>query len=80
MSKRKFMLCKYPTQGFGEKSGKFYLLDMFGNRYDITDEYDKVLEQMDKSVTINGETFCKETISELVETLQVRYDTSIENW
>ena len=80
MNERKFMLCKYPAQGFGEKSGKFYLLDVFGNRYDITDEYDKTMRQMNKCVTINDEMFCENTLQELVEILQVRYNTDIENW
>ena len=51
--KRKFMLCQYPKNGFGGKCGKYYLLDMYGNMYDIENEYDKVLGEMELVVRIN---------------------------
>lgn len=37
--------CAYPTNGFGGKSGMAYLLDQFGNIYDLNSEYDSVLEE-----------------------------------
>lgn len=78
--KRKFMLCQYPDNGFGEKNGSFYLLDVFGNRYDIVNEYDKVLDEMNKLVVINEHPYCESTISRLIETLEERFDTKIEKW
>ena len=48
MKNRKFMLCQYPGNGFGEKNNQFYLLDVFGNKYDIANEYDKVLKEMEE--------------------------------
>ena len=47
------MLCQYPKNGFGGKCGKYYLLDMYGNMYDIENEYDKVLGEMELVVRIN---------------------------
>lgn len=80
MKKRMFMLCQYPEQGFGGKSGKFYLLDMFGNKYDITDEYDKVLEEMNKVVKVYKYEYSAITIDELINTIEVEFDTKIKRW
>ena len=83
MANRKFMLCQYPSQGFGGKCGKFYLLNQFGTRFDIEDEYDKQLDEMNKVVRIddsmNG-TFCASTIDELVKVIEETLDTKIERW
>ena len=35
----KLRLCRYPDNGFGEKNNKFYLLDVFGNVFNIKEEY-----------------------------------------
>lgn len=80
MKKRKFMLCQYPDQGFGGKSAKWYLLDVFGNKYDIIDEYDKVLQEMNKVVMINGNPYCEKTIEELIKTIEINSDAKIEKW
>lgn len=37
--------CKYPKNGFGGKSGMAYLLDQFGNIYDLQSEYDSILDE-----------------------------------
>ena len=41
----KLKKCKYPKNGFGGKSGMMYLLDQFGNIYDLKDEYDSILDE-----------------------------------
>lgn len=80
MKKRKFMLCQYPEQGFGGKSGQWYLLDVFGNKYDITDEYDNVLKEMNKVVKIDKYEFTGVTTDELIKAIEVEFDTKIERW
>lgn len=80
MKKRKFMLCQYPAQGFGGKSGQWYLLDVFGNKYDITDEYDKVLKEMSKVVKIDKYVFSGVTTDELITMIESEFDTKIERW
>lgn len=78
--KRKFMLCQYPSEGFGSKSGSFYLLDAFGYKYGILDEYDTLTKEMKKSVSIKGMTFHGKTIEEVVEAVELCLDTKIERW
>lgn len=78
--KRKFMLCQYPKEGFGGRNGQFYLLDAFGNKYDIEDEYDKILCEMNKAVIINGSYFYENTIDKLIEAIELELDTKIERW
>lgn len=83
MKNRKYMLCRYPDNGFGSKSGSFYLLDVFGHRYDIEDEYDKTLDEMNKVVTLNdsvGGTYCESTIDKLIERIETDTDSKIERW
>jgi hypothetical protein len=80
---RKFMLCQYPDNGFGPKNGQLYLLDVFGNKYDIINEYDKTLDEMNKVVTISDEvhgTFCASSIKELIAQIELYTDTKIEKW
>lgn len=81
--KRKFMLCQYPAQGFGGMSGEFYLLDVFGNRYEIKDAYDKVLGEMYKVVKINDSfygTYSADTVEGLVEAVEIALGTKIVKW
>ena len=83
MKTRQFMLCQYPGNGFGEKNNQFYLLDVFGNKYDIVNEYDKTLGEMNKVVRLgNGvyDVYCESTLDELISTIEQRYDTKIERW
>ena len=80
MKNRRFMLCQYPAQGFGGKSGKFYLLDVFGNKYDITDEYDILIEEMYKMVKIGKNIFHAVTIDALIKSIELDCDTKIERW
>ena len=80
---RKFMLCQYPGNGFGEKNNQFYLLDVFGNKYDIVNEYDKALKDMNKVVRLGDgayDVYCAATIDELIKAVEERYDTKIERW
>lgn len=80
---RKFMLCQYPKNGFGEKCGKYYLLDVYGNKYDIKNEYDKVLDEMELVVKINDSPFGifhGKTMKDLIETIELNLDTKIEEW
>ena len=77
---RKYMLCRYPANGFGSKSGSFYLLDAFGYKYGILDEYDKVLEEMNKVVSVNGKTYCENTLDKLIEAIELDTDSKIERW
>ena len=77
------MLCQYPGNGFGEKNNQFYLLDVFGNKYDIVNEYDKVLKEMNKVVRLGDgayDVYCAATIDELIKAVEERYDTKIERW
>ena len=80
---RKFMLCQYPGNGFGEKNNQYYLLDVFGNKYDIVNEYDKTLDEMNKVVRLGDgvyDVYCESTLDELISTVEQRYDTKIERW
>ena len=77
------MLCQYPGNGFGEKNNQFYLLDVFGNKYDIVNEYDKALKDMNKVVRLGDgayDVYCAATIDELIKAVEERYDTKIERW
>ena len=77
------MLCQYPGNGFGEKNNQYYLLDVFGNKYDITDEYDKTLDEMNKVVRLGDgvyDVYCESTLDELIGAIEQRYDTKIERW
>lgn len=81
--KRKFMLCRYPKNGFGSKSGSFYLLDVFGNRYDIMEEYDKTLNETNKVVSISDSVYgmyCENSIEKLIERIENDTDSKIERW
>lgn len=80
MGKRIFMLCQYPAQGFGGKSGQWYLLDVFGNKYDIGDEYDKVLGEMNKVVRLGNDVYCEGSLEKLISTIEADKDTKIERW
>ena len=77
------MLCRYPENGFGSKNGTFYLLDVFGNKYEIKDEYDKTLDEMNKVVTINDSvygTYCESSMDKLIERIELETDSKIERW
>ena len=83
MKQRKFMLCQYPAQGFGGKSGQYYLIDMYGNRYDIVDKYDDVLKEMNKVVRLGSglnNTYCETSLDELISTIEVNTESKIERW
>ena len=79
MKKQKYMLCKYPENGFGNKANNYYLLDEYGTRYDFKDEYDRVLEEM--IVVINIPNYCLSgaSVSELVSDLK-GLGVSIRKW
>ena len=80
---RKFMLCQYPGNGFGEKNNQYYLLDVFGSKYDIVNEYDKVLKEMNKVVRLGDgvyDVYCESSLDELISAIEQRYDTKIERW
>jgi len=80
---RKFMLCQYPGNGFGSKNNQFYLMNQFGTKFDIVDEYDKVLKEMNKAVRLGDgpyDVYCAATIDELVKAVEERYDTKIVRW
>lgn len=77
------MLCRYPDNGFGSKNGMFYLLDVFGNKYEIRDEYDKTLDEMNKVVTINDSVYgfyCESSMDRLIERIELETDSKIERW
>ena len=83
MKTRKFMLCQYPGNGFGSKNNQYYLLDVFGNMYDIEDEYDKTLKEMNKVVRLGDDpydVYCESTMKELISAIEERYDTKIVRW
>jgi len=42
---KKLHYAQYPGNGFGGRCSQYYLIDIFGNRYDIVSEYDKVTEE-----------------------------------
>ena len=42
----KLHYAQYPKNGFGGKCNQIYLIDIFGNRYDIVSEYDNVMEEV----------------------------------
>ena len=78
--KRVFMLCSYPDEGFGSKSGTFYLLDEFGYKYGIMNEYDKVLGEMNKVVHVSSKTYSGSTIAKLIESIEEDTDSRIVRW
>lgn len=77
---RKFMLCRYPKSGFGEKNNAYYLLDVFGNKYDIKNEYDKHLDETDKVVRLPDAIFGRNTLKELISAIEEYYNTKIVKW
>jgi hypothetical protein len=77
------MLCQYPDNGFGGKSNQFYLLDVFGNKYDINNEYDKTLDETNKVVRLGDgvyDVYCGSSLYELIGIIEERYDTKIVRW
>ncbi len=81
--KRKFMLCRYPDNGFGSKNRMFYLLDVFGNRYDIENEYDKILHEMNMVVRINDSVYgvyCESSLDKLIERIEIDTESKIVRW
>jgi hypothetical protein len=77
------MLCQYPGNGFGEKNNQYYLLDVFGNKYDIMNEYDKTLDETNKVVCLGDgvyDVYCGSSLDELISAIEERYDTKIERW
>lgn len=83
MKQRKFMLCQYPAQGFGGKSGQYYLMDQFGNKFEIENEYDKTLAEINKVVRLGDgvyDVYCGSSLDELISVIEQHYDTKIERW
>lgn len=83
--KRKFMLCRYPDNGFGSRSGMFYLLDVWGNRYDIKDEYNAALKEMVKVVCLEDNihslgTFSESSLGKLIERIELDTNSKIDRW
>ena len=77
---RKFMLCRYPKNGYGEKNNQFYLLDVFGNTYDIVNEYDKHLDETEKVVRLPHAIFSRPTLNELISAIEEYTNTKIVKW
>lgn len=46
MNTIKLHYTQYPANGFGKKCGKYYLIDAFGNTFDIVEDYDDVLDEL----------------------------------
>lgn len=80
MKNRRFMLCQYPEHGFGAKSGEFYLLNAFGSKFHIVNEYDNVLKEMNKKVCFDDRTYCEDSIDKLIDAIESDMDTKIERW
>ena len=83
MKTRKYILCQYPSNGFGSKSNQFYLMNQYGSRFDIVDDYDKTLGEMNKSVCLGdlgNIEFTEPSMSELIATVEEYTDTKIERW
>lgn len=83
MKTRKFMLCQYPGNGFGDKNNQFYLMNQFGTKFDIVNEYDCDLQQMSKVVRIDYDSyddFYADTLDDLIKAVEERYDTMIKRW
>ena len=56
---------------------------MFGNKYDIENEYDKALDEMNKVVRLGDgvyDVYCESSLDKLISTVEQRYDTKIERW
>lgn len=77
------MLCRYPDNGFGSKNGSYYLLDAFGNRYDIKTEYNEYTGEFEEVVTLNdsiGGTYSEKTLTELIKRIELETDSRIRKW
>lgn len=68
--KKSYKLCRYLGNGFGSKNGTFYLLDQFGNRFEIQDELDPVLNERFYTIDLDGRTFWGKDITDLVEKIR----------
>ena len=69
-------VCEYPKNGFGEKNGRWYLLDQFGNKYDFVQDKDS----HDWSVSVFGVTMSAENIPQLVQDLTDTFGWDIKKW
>lgn len=67
---KSYKLCRYPTNGFGDKNSKFYLLDQFGNRFEIKDELDPVLNERFYTIDLDGRAFWGKDITDLVDRIR----------
>lgn len=45
MNTMKLHFAKYPSNGFGAKCNQYYLIDIFGNIFDIVAEWDDILKE-----------------------------------
>ena len=68
--KKSYKLCRYPKDGFGSKGGTFYLLDQFGNRFEIQDEMDPILNERFYTIDLDGRTFWGNDIADLVDKIR----------
>lgn len=81
--KRKFMLCRYPKNGFGKKNGMYYLLDVWGNKFDIENEYDKTVDERLYVVRINDSAYgvySEISIDKLIERIENDTESKIVKW
>lgn len=62
----KLRLCRYPDNGFGEKNNKFYLLDVFGNVFNIKEEYSHNMGEDVVEVEIYGKLYQSDTRQNLI--------------
>lgn len=76
----KLRLCRYPNVGFGKRNNQWYLLNQYGTKYYIMDEYDKELKEMYACVTIENETYTAKTLQRLVEYLNTENNFHITKW
>ena len=83
MKNRRYMLCQFPNIGFGSLSGKYYLLDRWGNRFPVDVMYSTLLDDRYFSVKLSdkvGGTYSGKSLKELLARIELETDSKIVKW
>lgn len=86
----KLHYAKYPANGFGNRNNQYYLIDVFGNRFDIIGIKDEVLNEVfwtvnDPQRLLNDcghavSAYTAESAIELIERLNELDTLAITEW
>lgn len=71
---------RYPKNGFGDKSGQFYLINEFGHIFDIHNIYVKFDDSMIVRVNYYNRIIYADDIEQLIKVFDTELNIKIKNW